>query len=151
LSLAWVDLRWRINFSDGLAHEQALTGEFGEAQRRHFDAIQPRCKAQEQIGDHGGEDLQANSRLVGAEERADIEMLLDPTEQEFDLPAALVEGRDLDRRPLEIIGDESDGSTLVALDANTSQRDRQPRVALAGERDLCVSMILKPSPMLLRT
>ncbi len=137
MSLAWVGWRRFIDFSDGPAHEQTLADEFGETERRHFDAIYSRRKAQEQIGDHRGEDLQSNGGLVGAEERADIEMLLDPAEQKFDLPAAFVEGGDLDRRPLEIVGEESDRSTLVALDANTSQRDRQP--------------ILKPSPMILRT
>src|SRR3974390_799189 len=65
-------------------------------------------------------------------------MLLNPAEQQFYLPAALVEGRNLDRGAGEVIGDESDRPTLVAFDPNTSQRDRQPRVSLAGERDLCV-------------
>src|ERR1700720_1001125 len=138
LRLTWVNWRRLVDFSDWPSHEQALADEFGEAQRGHFDAIYARREAQEQIGDHCGEDLQANSVLVGAEERADIEMLLDPAKQQFDLPAALVQGRDLDRRPLEIIGDERDRSTLVALDANTSQRNRQPRGALAGKRDLGV-------------
>ena len=138
LSLAWVDWRRPIDFGDGLAHEQTLADEFGKAQRRHFDAIHPRCEAQEQIGDHGGEDLQANGGLVGAEERADIKMLLDPAEQELDLPTALVVAAISTAVRLRSLVMRVDGCTLVALDANSSQRDRQPRVALAGERDLCV-------------
>jgi len=67
---------------------------------------------------------------------ADIEMLLDPSEQQFDLPAALVERRDLDRGALKIVGEQCYRSTLVALEANASQRHRQPRIALAGELHL---------------
>src|SRR5665647_1180278 len=63
-------------------------------------------------------------------------MLLDPAEQELDLPAALVEGRNLDRRAFEIVGDESDRPAFVALDLDTSQRDRQLGIALAGKHDV---------------
>src|SRR6516165_2779169 len=95
--------------------------------------------AQEQIGNHCGEDLQLNGVVVVAKKLADIEMLLDPAEQQFDLPAHLVERRDLNRGPRKIVGDESDGSTGLALDANAPQRHRQPGVPLADEDDLVIA------------
>ena len=52
--------------------------------------------AQEQIGNHCGEDLQLNGVVVVAKKLADIEMLLDPAEQQLGLPSALVEGGDVD-------------------------------------------------------
>jgi len=45
----------------------------------------PRC--QQHIGDHGGEDLQADGVFVPAEELADAQIAADPAEQQFDLPA----------------------------------------------------------------
>ena len=53
------------------------------------------------IGDHGGKDLQADGIAVVAEQLADLEMLLDPAEQELDLPASLVELADLDSGAFE--------------------------------------------------
>jgi len=40
-------------------------------------------------------------------ELADIEMLLDPAEQQFDLPASFLERSDFNRGAVEIVGDES--------------------------------------------
>jgi hypothetical protein len=62
-----------------------------KAQCGHFDVIETCSDTQEQVGDHRGDDLQANGVVIGAEEFADIEMLLNPAEQELDLPACLVE------------------------------------------------------------
>ena len=93
------------------------------------------CEAKKQIGDHRCDDLQTNGVIVLAHELFEIEMLLDPAEQELDLPAALVEGRNLDRRAFEIVGDEGDHSTFVTSDLDASQWDRQLGVALTGEHD----------------
>ena len=136
--LAGIDGRRFVDSAIGFRDEQALADEFGEAQGRHGHAMEPRRDAQQQIGDHGGEDLQADGVVVGAEELADIEMLLDPAEQQFDLPAALVESGDLDRRRSQIVGDESEASARVAPDADEAQRDRQLGIALAGEYDLAI-------------
>src|SRR6266850_6048475 len=75
-ALAWVDGRRLVDFGDRSAREQELADEFCEAERRHLCAIGARCDAQQQIGDHRGEDLQTDRVVVGAEELADIEMLL---------------------------------------------------------------------------
>src|SRR5260221_8359942 len=134
--VAWINRRWLVDFSDRLSHEEALADEFGEAQVRQLHAVQAHRDAQEQIGDHPGDDLQADRVVVRAKEFADIEMLLYPAKQEFDLPAAFVERRDLDRRALDIIRDESDRATLVALDLDAPEFHWQSRIALADEHDV---------------
>jgi len=63
-------------------------------------------------------------------------MLLDPAEQEFNLPATFIESRNLDCRAFEIIGDESNHSAFVTLDPDASQWNRQTGIALAGEHDI---------------
>src|SRR6266849_4059916 len=130
---------WRgVDFCDRFSHEQALANEFGEAQVQHFQGIQAPGETQQQIGDHRSNDLQTNGVVVLAHELAKIEMLLDPAEQQFDLPATLVESRNLDCRALEIVGDESDRPALVTFDLDASQRDRQLGIALAREHDIGV-------------
>src|SRR5258708_39923256 len=70
---------WRgVDFRDRFSHEQALANELSEAQVQHSQGIQAPREAQEQIGDHRGDDLQANGGVVLAHELADVEMLLDP-------------------------------------------------------------------------
>src|SRR5882757_9440208 len=128
---------WRaVDFRDRFSHEQALANELSEAQVQHSQGIQTPREAQEQIGDHRSDDLQANGVVVLAHELAKVEMLLDPAEQEFDLPAPLVEGRNLNRGAFEIVGDKSNRSAHVTFDLDASQRDRQLGIALAGEYDV---------------
>src|SRR5262245_30134239 len=94
LAVAGVD---RCRFADlrnRASREQELADELSETDWQHGDAVDPRRDAQQQIGDHRREDLQPNGVLVVAEELADREMLLDPAEQQFDLPSALVERGD---------------------------------------------------------
>lgn len=122
--------------SDGSPGEEELPSEFGEAQSRHFDVIEACCNTQEQVGDHRRDDLQADGIFVGAEEFSDVEMLLDPTEQEFDLPSRLIEAGDLDCRALEIVADEGDGFTGVWLESDAAQRDIELGIAFAGKLDL---------------
>src|SRR5882757_9679051 len=128
---------WRaVDFRDRFSHEQALANELSEAQVQHSQGIQTPREAQEQIGDHRSDDLQANGVVVLAHELAKVEMLLDPAEQEFDLPAPLVEGRNLNCGAFEIVGDKSNRSAHVTFDLDASQRDRQLGIALAGEYDV---------------
>src|SRR5690348_16486580 len=93
--------------------EEEVGDEFGKPERQGGDTMGARCNAQQQIGDHGGEDLQPDGIVVFADELADVEMLLDPAEQKLDLPATLVESGDLDGTALKVVGEESDGSALV--------------------------------------
>src|SRR5215470_7962290 len=65
-------------------------------------------------------------------------MLLDPAEQQFDLPAALVECRDLDRRAAHIVGDEGDEAALVTPHSDAPQGHCQAGIAPAGEYDFTI-------------
>src|SRR3977135_3017069 len=136
--LARIDWRRLVDFCDRTSHEQSLADEFCKAQIENFQGIQTLREAQEQIGDHRGDDLQADSVAVVADELTKIEMLLDPAEQQFNLPAPLVEGRNLDCGAFEIVGDEGDGPALITFDLDASQRDRQLGIALAGEHDIII-------------
>src|ERR1700759_4638112 len=49
----------------------------------------------QQIGDEGDGDLAANGIVAAAEKACDLEVLLDPFEEQLDLPALLVEFCDL--------------------------------------------------------
>src|SRR5258708_38413147 len=52
---------WRgVDFCDRASREEALANELSEAQVQHSQGIQAPREAQEQIGDHRGDDLQAN-------------------------------------------------------------------------------------------
>src|SRR6187455_99476 len=135
-AFARIDWRRLVDLRDGAAHEQELADELCKAERRQLDAVGACGDAQQEVGDHRGEDLQTNRVVAVAEEPADSEMLLDPAEQQFDLPAALVERGDLDCGALEIIGQQRDPAAAVALDLDASQRDRQAGVAFADEPDL---------------
>src|SRR5258705_13084258 len=137
--LARIDWRRLVDFCDRTSHEQSLADEFCKAQIENFQGIQTLREAQEQIGDHRGDDLQADSVAVVADELTKIEMLLDPAEQQFNLPAPLVNVRNLDCGAFEIVGDEGDGPALITLDLDASQRDRQLGIALAGEHDIIIS------------
>src|SRR6266700_1518680 len=59
--------------------------------------------------------------------------------RKFDLPAALIECRNLDCGAFEIIGDEGDHSALVTSDLDASQRDREAGIALAGKNDVGIA------------
>src|SRR5262249_46363478 len=131
-----VDGWWLVDISDRLSHEEPLRDEFGKAQRQHGHAVEARGKAQEQIGNHAGDDLEADGVLIRTEELADVEMLLDPAEQEFDLPARFVERCDLDRGAGEVVSDQGHDPALIALDLDPAQRDGEARISLADELDL---------------
>ncbi|MCS3764850.1 hypothetical protein GGE24_005456 [Bradyrhizobium centrosematis] len=116
-----------------------MTNELGEAQLQHRQGIQTPRETQEQISDHRSDDLQTNGVVILAHELAEVEMLLDPAEQELDLSATLAEARNLDCHAFEIVGDESDRPAFVAFDLDASQRDRQLGITLAGEHYIGIS------------
>ena len=96
MSSAWVDERRFFDGAEVAAFEQAQRDQIGEAQDREFDATAG-GNAQQRVGDHRGEDLEADRVVVVAEKAADAQMLFDPAKQQFDLPSGLVEGGDVDR------------------------------------------------------
>ena len=71
---------------------------------------------EQQIGDQGGDDLEADGLGVFGQEALDLEVLLDPFEEEFDLPAPFVEIGDLFGGALEIICDEGDFTAFVFIE-----------------------------------
>ena len=54
----------------------------------------------EHVGGHGAPDLRLHSVLAVAQEVLDAQVLLDPLEEQLDLPATLVERTNGERRPL---------------------------------------------------
>src|ERR1700730_16057210 len=105
---------WLGDVGDGSSGEQTRTDKFGEADGGHLEEAVSGGDAQQQIGDHGGEELQPDGVWVVAEEGPDLEVLLDPPEQQLDLPACLVEAADLDGRALEVVGEEGDLGSIIA-------------------------------------
>ena len=85
---------------------------------------------QQQVGDQRGDDLDAHRILAGAEEVADLQVLLDPLEEELDLPALLVECRDLCGRRVQVVADQ--GDLPAAVDAHGDEPDRLVEGVLAA-------------------
>ena len=77
----------------------------------------------------GDPDLCLDCILGGAEEGLDAEMLLDPLEEQFDLPAATIEFADGDGGQVEAIGEEDE--ELVVLDIVELDASQLDRVVLA--------------------
>ena len=63
----------------------------------------------EDVDRDGDPDLGFHGVLRGPEEPLDAQMLLDPLEEQLDLPAALVEGTDRGGRQGEVVGEEDQG------------------------------------------
>jgi hypothetical protein len=86
------------------------------------------------VNGDGSPDLNLDGILGGSIERFDTKMLLDPFEEEFDLPAALIELRDGRRWECEVVGQEDQPFVLGNIEiANTSQF---VGVSLAGVKSL---------------
>jgi hypothetical protein len=66
------------------------------------------CNAHEHVNDQRRHDLNDGGVLGVAEEVAKLEVLLDPLEEEFDLPAPLIKLCDLGCGAVEIIADKRD-------------------------------------------
>ena len=76
----------------------------------------------EHVGRHGAPDLRLDRILAGAEEFLDAQMLLDPLEEQFHLPAAFVERRDGQGWQRRVVGEEDQGlAGIRILEANTTQ------------------------------
>jgi len=57
--------------------------------------------------------------LVRAEKRLDAQMLLDPFEEQLDLPTAFVELGDGQSRKLEVVGEEPEAFVVLFVTKNT--------------------------------
>jgi len=61
---------------------------------------------EQQQGDQGGPQLDAQRVLVGADEGLDLELLLEGLEEQFDLPAIAVDGGDGGGAEVEVVGQQ---------------------------------------------
>ena len=74
------------------------------------------------VGGDGTPDLSLDRVLAGAEEALDAQMLLDPLEEQFDLPATLVERADGERWQGGVVGQEDQRfARLRVFEANAPQ------------------------------
>ena len=71
-----------------------------------------------------GPDLGLHRIHGGAVERLDPQVLLDPLEEEFDLPPALVELGDLERREREVVRQEHEPPLRVEIDVGDAPQGR---------------------------
>ena len=85
--------------------------------------------AQQQKSDQRDIDLGAHGVVAAAEKAADLEVLLEPFEQQLDLPALLVELCDVGGGALEIVGDQKEWLVVIgAGDDDLAQFDLVKRV-----------------------
>jgi hypothetical protein len=85
--------------------------------------------AQQHEGDQRNINLDAHGIFAAPEKAADFEVLLEPFEQQLDIPALLIELGDLGGRPLEVVGQQVEGLVLVgAGDGDLAQDDVKERV-----------------------
>ena len=76
----------------------------------------------EHVGGHGAPDLRLHGVLAVAEELLDAQVLLDPLEEQLDLPAALVQRGDRQRRQGRVVGQEDQRlARLGILEADAPQ------------------------------
>ena len=83
--------------------EKALAHEIEQAEDGKFDTVRLGRDADQDIGDHGRDNLQADGVLIVADEGADAQVLLHPAEEQLDLPAGLVKLADGNRLAFEIV------------------------------------------------
>ena len=69
----------------------------------------------EDVDAHSDPDLGLDSVLGGAVEGLDAKVLLDPFEEQFDLPAGLVQFCDGERRQEEVVGEEDEAFARLCV------------------------------------
>ena len=106
----------------GLAHRDNVL----EAQRYLLGEVLA-VQSEQQIGDDCDIDLDQNRIAALAEEPLDFEVLLDPFEQQFDVPASLVKSCDFSRCCIEHVTQNQESFTLAARMADLDKAQRMPR------------------------
>src|ERR1700694_5498368 len=91
-----VDLGGPVDIGEWLSDEQRCCDEADKTDGWHEEAAFARGEPQQQISDHGSNDLKADRVLGTADELAQLQMLLDPAEHQLDLPAGFVKCGELD-------------------------------------------------------
>ena len=87
------------------------------------------CNGDQHIGAHGNPDLRLHGVLAGAQKRLDAQMLLDPFEEQFDLPALTIQVGNEFWLQGEVVGQKRNALSCFVLDHHSAQRCR---IVLAG-------------------
>ena len=98
--------RWLVDAGDRAALEEPGSNEIDKAEGRNFGSACGSDDAQQQVSNQGCEDLQADGVFGSAEEDADFQMLLDPSEQQLDLPTLSIKSGDFGGGVFEIVGED---------------------------------------------
>ena len=107
---------------DALSVHEVGAQEACEGERGFDGSPGGLCEAEEQPGAQGDGDLYAHGILADAEEVLDLEVLLDPPEEQLDGPAPFVEIGDVPGRGLEVVGEEAQHLAGVGPDPNLAHR-----------------------------
>ncbi len=104
--------------------------EPGEGERALDDSVGIVRQAQQQKGDEGNRNLNANGVLGGSQEVIDFQSLLDPSKEQLDRPSALVQVRDVLCARGQIVGE--DAQHRAGLDNDPDFTDQSPHRIAAG-------------------
>src|SRR5208282_5765378 len=92
---------------DGAPVHQIGADEAGEGGRSGDGTLPGMSEPQQQERDERNRDLDADGVLGGAEEAGDLQGLLDPAEEQLDLPALLVKIGNLLGRRVKVVGEDA--------------------------------------------
>ena len=101
---------WEQAIDAGDFHEMALD-ETREGEKTIGRLDRGVDQLEQQESDQGDGELNADGVLADSKELADFEVLLDPTEEQLDGPATLVEIGDLLGGGIEIVGEDAQDFT----------------------------------------
>ena len=76
-------------------------------------------------GNHRSQDLQADSVFIEGDELLDTQVLLDPFEEQFNLPTCLVIGGKVVRAADKIVGYDVEDFTGVVFDGDAAHENRK--------------------------
>jgi hypothetical protein len=82
------------------------------------------CDGDQHVGGYGDPDLRLHSVLAGTEEHLDAQVLLDPLEEQLDLPALTIQIGDHFGLQRKVVGQEHQPLASVVLDHYPTQRRR---------------------------
>src|SRR6266853_5330088 len=119
--LVGVEKGWGFGFQEAVetsAVYQIGADKTGEGEWAGDGFLCGLSQLQQQEGDQGDGDLDADGVFAGAEEAGDFEGLLDPAKEQLDRPAPFVEIGDLLRRGIQVVAQDAQHFAGIELDAN---------------------------------
>ena len=94
--------------------------------------------AEQDDGDHRRPDLDAQGVFAGSDKGFDLEILLEGFEEDFDLPAFLINAGDCGWRKNQVVGDQDKRIVVFGPYSDSSQRLRIATAVAAGVADQLV-------------